>query len=44
MGHVIAGHAMHAALVERIMSDASLYEEVATLDRVAWRVAEALMA
>jgi UDP-3-O-[3-hydroxymyristoyl] N-acetylglucosamine deacetylase len=45
LGHVIAeraGHAMHAALVARIMSDASLYE-VATFDQLASRVAEALV-
>jgi UDP-3-O-[3-hydroxymyristoyl] N-acetylglucosamine deacetylase len=44
LGHVIAeraGHAMHTALVARIMSDASLYE-ILTLDRLAARVAEAL--
>jgi UDP-3-O-[3-hydroxymyristoyl] N-acetylglucosamine deacetylase len=45
LGHVIAeraGHAMHAALVSRIMSDPSLYE-VFTFDRLASRVAEALV-
>ena len=45
LGHVIAeraGHAMHAALVARIMSDASLYE-VITFDQLASRVAEALV-
>ena len=45
LGHVIAeraGHAMHAALVARIMSDASLYE-VFTFDQLASRVAEALV-
>jgi UDP-3-O-[3-hydroxymyristoyl] N-acetylglucosamine deacetylase len=45
LGHVIAeraGHAMHAALVARIMSDASLYE-VATFDQLASRVTEALV-
>ncbi|MBZ5585604.1 MAG: UDP-3-O-acyl-N-acetylglucosamine deacetylase [Acidobacteriia bacterium] len=44
LGHVIAeraGHAMHAALVARIMSDASLYE-ILTLDEVASRLTEAL--
>ncbi len=44
LGHVVAeraGHAMHAALVARIMSDPSLYE-ILTLDEVASRVAEAL--
>ena len=46
LGHVIAeraGHAMHAALVARIMSDASLYE-ILTFDQLASRVAHALMA
>ena len=45
LGHVIAeraGHAMHAALVARIMSDASLYD-VLTFDQLASRVAEALV-
>ena len=45
LGHVIAeraGHAMHAALVARIMSDPSLYE-ILTFDQLASRVAEALM-
>jgi len=45
LGHVIAeraGHAMHAALVARIMSDSSLYE-VFTFDQLASRVAEALV-
>jgi len=45
LGHVIAeraGHAMHAALVARIMSDASLYE-ILTFDQLASRVAEALV-
>ncbi len=45
LGHVIAeraGHAMHAALVARIMSDTSLYE-VITFDQLASRVAEALV-
>jgi len=45
LGHVIAeraGHAMHAALVARIMSDATLYE-VLTFDQLASRVAEALV-
>lgn len=44
LGHVIAeraGHAMHAALVARIMSDASLYE-IVPFDRLASRVAHAL--
>ena len=46
LGHVIAeraGHAMHAALVARIMSDASLYE-IITFDQLATKVAHALMA
>jgi len=45
LGHVIAeraGHAMHAALVARIMSDASIYE-ILTFDHLASRVAEALV-
>jgi len=45
LGHVIAeraGHAMHVALVARIMSDASLYE-VLSFDRLADRVAHALV-
>jgi UDP-3-O-[3-hydroxymyristoyl] N-acetylglucosamine deacetylase len=45
LGHVIAeraGHAMHAALVARIMSDASLYE-ILTFDQLAGRVAAALV-
>jgi len=45
LGHVIAeraGHAMHAALVARIMSDPSLYE-VLTFDQLASRVAHALV-
>jgi UDP-3-O-[3-hydroxymyristoyl] N-acetylglucosamine deacetylase len=45
LGHVIAeraGHAMHAALVARIMSDASLYE-VMTFDQLAARVVQALV-
>jgi UDP-3-O-[3-hydroxymyristoyl] N-acetylglucosamine deacetylase len=45
LGHVIAeraGHAMHTALVAKIMSDPSLYELV-TLDQLASRVAEALV-
>jgi UDP-3-O-[3-hydroxymyristoyl] N-acetylglucosamine deacetylase len=46
LGHVIAeraGHAMHAALVARIMSDESLYE-VITFDQLASRVAHSLVA
>ena len=45
LGHVIAeraGHAMHAALVARIMSDPSLYE-ILTFDQLASRVAESLV-
>jgi UDP-3-O-[3-hydroxymyristoyl] N-acetylglucosamine deacetylase len=45
LGHVIAeraGHAMHAALVARIMQDPSLYE-VLTFDQLADRVAHALV-
>lgn len=45
LGHVIAeraGHAMHTALVAKIMSDASLYELV-TFDQLAARVAESLI-
>jgi len=45
LGHVIAeraGHAMHAALVARVMSDPSLYE-ILTFDQLASRVAQALV-
>ena len=45
LGHVIAeraGHAMHWALVSRIMSDASLYE-ILTFDQLASRVAATLV-
>jgi UDP-3-O-[3-hydroxymyristoyl] N-acetylglucosamine deacetylase len=45
LGHVIAeraGHAMHAALVARIMSDPSLYE-ILTFDQLVSRVAQALV-
>ncbi len=45
LGHVIAeraGHAMHAALVARIMSDPSLYE-ILTFDQLATRVVHALV-
>ena len=45
LGHVIAeraGHAMHTALVARIMSDPSLYE-ILTFDQLASRVAEAFV-
>src|SRR4051794_23293737 len=45
LGHVIAeraGHAMHAALVSKIMSDPSVYE-VVTFDQLASRVSESLV-
>ena len=45
LGHVIAeraGHAMHAALVARLMSDPSLYE-ILTFDQLASRVTQALV-
>ncbi|MGH9665205.1 MAG: UDP-3-O-acyl-N-acetylglucosamine deacetylase [Bryobacteraceae bacterium] len=45
LGQVIAeraGHAMHAALVAKIMSDPSLYE-IISFDRLATRVAHALV-
>jgi UDP-3-O-[3-hydroxymyristoyl] N-acetylglucosamine deacetylase len=45
LGHVIAeraGHAMHTALVARIMSDPSLYDLV-TFDDLASRVTAALV-
>ncbi len=45
LGHVIAeraGHAMHAALVSKIMADSSLYQMV-TLDQLATRVTAALV-
>ncbi len=45
LGHVIAeraGHAMHTALVTRIMSDPTLYE-ILSFDRLATRVAHALV-
>src|SRR5579871_6423390 len=45
LGHVIAeraGHAMHTALVARIMSDATLYE-ILSFDQLATRVAHALV-
>lgn len=45
LGQVIAeraGHAMHVALVAKIMSDTSLYETI-SFDRVATRVAHALV-
>jgi UDP-3-O-[3-hydroxymyristoyl] N-acetylglucosamine deacetylase len=38
-----AGHAMHTALVAKIMSDSSLYD-IVTFDQLATRVAAALMA
>jgi UDP-3-O-[3-hydroxymyristoyl] N-acetylglucosamine deacetylase len=46
LGHVIAeraGHAMHTALVARIMSDSSLYD-IVTFDQLAARVTESLVA
>jgi len=45
LGHVIAeraGHAMHVALVSKIMSDPSLYE-ILSFDELAGRVAQALV-
>jgi UDP-3-O-[3-hydroxymyristoyl] N-acetylglucosamine deacetylase len=45
LGHVIAeraGHAMHAALVARIMSDPTVYE-IITFDQLAARVTQALV-
>ena len=45
LGHVIAeraGHAMHTALVARIMSDPSLYE-ILTFDQLASRVTRSLV-
>ena len=45
LGHVIAeraGHAMHTALVAKIMSDSSLYD-VVTFDQLAARVTESLI-
>ncbi|MCC7496342.1 MAG: UDP-3-O-acyl-N-acetylglucosamine deacetylase [Bryobacterales bacterium] len=45
LGHVIAeraGHAMHAALVSRILADPSLYE-VLSFDQLASRVVDALV-
>jgi UDP-3-O-[3-hydroxymyristoyl] N-acetylglucosamine deacetylase len=45
LGHVIAeraGHAMHAALVARIMSDPTLYD-IITFDQLASRVAQSLV-
>ena len=45
LGHVIAeraGHAMHTALVSRIMADPTLYE-VLSFDQLATRVAHALV-
>jgi len=46
LGHVIAeraGHAMHTALVAKIMSDPSLYD-IVTFDELASRVTESLVA
>lgn len=46
LGHVIAeraGHAMHTAMVAKIMSDASLYE-IVTFDELASRVSEQIVA
>ena len=45
LGHVIAeraGHAMHTALVAKIMSDTSLYD-IVTFDQLAARVTESLV-
>jgi UDP-3-O-[3-hydroxymyristoyl] N-acetylglucosamine deacetylase len=45
LGHVVAeraGHAMHTALVSRLMSDSSLYE-ILTFDELATRVAGTLV-
>ena len=45
LGHVIAertGHAMHVALVAKIMSDPSLYE-ILNFDQLAGRVAHTLV-
>jgi UDP-3-O-[3-hydroxymyristoyl] N-acetylglucosamine deacetylase len=45
LGHVVAeraGHAMHTAMVKRIMSDQSLYE-ILSFDQLATRVAGALV-
>src|SRR5580700_7767743 len=45
LGHVIAeraGHAMHTALVAKIMADPSLYD-IVTFDQLAARVAESLV-
>src|SRR5258708_2641679 len=45
LGHVIAekaGHAMHFALVNRIMSDPALYE-ILSFDQLAGRVTQALV-
>ena len=45
LGHVIAeraGHAMHAALVAKIMTDPSLYE-ILSFDQLATRVVHALV-
>ena len=45
LGHVVAeraGHAMHAAIVNRIMSDSSLYE-ILSFDQLTTRVVDALV-
>ncbi len=45
LGHVIAeraGHAMHVALVAKLMSDPSLYEML-SFDQLAGRVTQALV-
>ena len=45
LGHVVTergGHAMHAALVSKIMSDPSLYE-ILTFDQLASRVVDSLV-
>ena len=45
LGHVIAeraGHAMHTALVARVMSDPTLYE-ILSFDQLASRVVHALV-
>jgi UDP-3-O-[3-hydroxymyristoyl] N-acetylglucosamine deacetylase len=45
LGHVIAeraGHAMHAALVSKVMSDPTLYE-ILSFDQLATRVTQALV-
>ena len=42
MSHQTPGHAMHFALVNRIMSDPTLYE-ILSFDQLAGRVTEALV-